>query len=184
LEKQSRNIEIKAKISNVKQFEEMVAKISDSGPTIIFQKDIFFKTEKGRLKLRMFSEQLAELIYYERSNTIHPTESSYIRYPCDHPKKMLEILSSGLGIRGVVEKVRTLYTKGTTRIHIDKVNQLSNFVEIEVVLVDKQSIEEGIQIAESFMKIFNIEKQDLLKESYIDLIEKEALLNGRCKVLD
>lgn len=58
----TRNIEIKARISNIEVLESKVAKIADNGPTEIFQDDTFFQCDAGRLKLRVLSEKHGELI--------------------------------------------------------------------------------------------------------------------------
>jgi len=50
-----RNVEIKARVSNPGHTESIAAKIADSGPVSIEQKDIFFNCSKGRLKLRKVS---------------------------------------------------------------------------------------------------------------------------------
>ena len=45
---------------------------------------------------------------------------------------MKELLSHSLGVKGTVKKTRTLYMVGQTRIHVDKVDNLGDFMELEV----------------------------------------------------
>ena len=89
----------------------------------------------------------------------------------EDPATLKKILSEAYGIRGVVEKQRTLFLAGQTRIHIDRVEGLGDFMELEVVL-NKETIEEGEQIARDLMKTLGISPLDLIDRAYIDLLEK------------
>jgi len=43
-----------------------------------------------------------------------------------------ETLSKAVGIKGTVKKERLLYLVGQTRVHVDNVQGLGNFMELEV----------------------------------------------------
>ena len=49
-------------------------------------------------------------------------------------------------------------------------NNLGNFIELEVVLKTDQDFEEGISIAKEIIETLGINDKDLIKGSYIDLI--------------
>ena len=76
------------------------------------------------------------------------------------------------GIRGEVKKHRTLFLTGQTRIHLDRVEGLSPsiFIELEVVLRDEQTLEQGQRIAEELCQRIGIEEKDRLHCAYIDLL--------------
>ena len=143
---------------------------ADSGPIIIEQEDTFFPCPNGFLKLRRFSGKEGELIYYQRSDSAEPRESQYIRSPSQDSHSLCEVLSNALGVRGVVRKRRTLFLMGQTRIHLDEVENLGSFVEIEVVLLPQQTVSEGAHIAEEIMDKLGISKDDLVEKAYIDLL--------------
>ena len=82
------------------------------------------------------------------------------------------VLTLALGIRGTVEKVRHLYVVGQTRVHLDDVKGLGQFMELEVVLEPGQTDEEGRGIAESLLSSLGIDRQDLLESAYMDLLEQ------------
>lgn len=170
----NRNIEIKARISDFEALMDRVVRIADSGPTIIDQEDTFFKSRKGRLKLRKFSEAEGELIYYDRPDAVTPTECNYILVPISTPDDIGRALSESLGIRGVVRKRRTLYLAGQTRIHVDDVEGLGRFVELEVVLREGQSPGDGERIAHDLMERLQIAEEKLVERAYIDLLEQET----------
>jgi hypothetical protein len=56
-----------------------------------------------------------------------------------------------LGVVGVVRKTRTLYLVGQTRVHLDEVEGLGPFLELEVVLAPGQSAADGERIARDLM---------------------------------
>lgn len=78
-----------------------------------------------------------------------------------------------LGIIGSVKKTRYFFLYEQTRIHVDRVENLGDFLELEVVLLPKQSAEEGKEIAEFLMNKLDIVKENLIKEAYIDLLLKQ-----------
>ncbi len=86
-----------------------------------------------------------------------------------------EVLASESGIISVVKKRRRLFMVNQTRLHLDKVDGLGEFLEIEGVLSENQPIDKGEKIAFEIMKKLGVSKSDLIDGSYIDLIE----YNGR-----
>ena len=168
----NRNIEIKARIMDVHTLQERARRLSKNLPHIILQEDTFFHSAKGRLKLRVFSSDSGKLIYYERDNIHGPRQSFYTLSRTTEPETLKKTLSSALGVRGVVKKKRTLYLVEQTRIHIDEVENLGYFVELEVVLRPEQTQEVGMAIAQDLMQQLGIREEDLINEAYIDLLEK------------
>ncbi|ACS81302.1 class IV adenylate cyclase [Maridesulfovibrio salexigens] len=167
----SNNIEIKAHVSDPENLERRVKKLCGPRDSLLLQKDIFYKLNKYRVKLRNVNG-VSELIIYKRKNSTGPKQSSYLRIPIPFPKFTHKVLKTIFGTRGIVEKKRTLFFYGKTRIHLDEVQKLGSFLEFEVVLGDKDSPSEGIEIANELMQRLEIERKDLIAESYIDLIEK------------
>lgn len=165
-----RNIEIKARIKYFNTMKEKIEKISETPEELIVQYDTFFKVPDGRLKLRSTSLDKGELIYYERDDKRGPTKSTYNTVPVGNTAIMLEILNKTLGAIGEVKKKRLLYTCGHTRIHLDDVEGLGWFVELEVVLFPHQKIDKAVDTAHQLMEKLGIEQKDLVEFAYIDLI--------------
>ena len=80
------------------------------------------------------------------------------------------MLAASLGVRGVVRKQRLLYLVGNTRIHLDQVEGLGDFLEFEVVLSENDTLEQGQSIATELMTKLGIEAADLIEGAYIDLL--------------
>jgi predicted adenylyl cyclase CyaB len=166
-----RNVEIKARITSVEALAAKVAPLADAGPTAIAQDDTFFHCAQGRLKLRVFADGHGELIAYERVDTSGPKLSDYERAPVAEPAALREALTRACGQRGRVLKQRTLYLIGPTRVHLDVVEGLGHFMELEVVLREEQSLAEGEAIAQQLLATLGIRADQLLSQAYIDLLE-------------
>jgi predicted adenylyl cyclase CyaB len=170
----SRNIEIKAFLRDHAAALATAARLSGSAPEIIHQQDFFFRCDGARLKLRIFAPDRGELIRYERVNVASTRCSRYSIARTADPEVLLDILTRTLGVTGTVEKIRILYLAGPTRIHIDQVQGLGDFLELEVVLgpgpSTPQSEHEAKSIAAELLLKFGIGPEDLIAEAYVDLL--------------
>ncbi|MFO1303156.1 MAG: class IV adenylate cyclase [Burkholderiales bacterium] len=165
----ARNVEIKARVADRDALIARAAAVATEGPTEIDQDDTFFRCENGRLKLRAFSEVRGELIFYRRADERGPKESFYVRSPTASPAALRESLALAYGVTGRVKKARTLFLAGRTRIHVDRVEGLGDFVELEVVLEDGEHAEAGMREAHALMERLGIAASDLIEGAYADL---------------
>jgi predicted adenylyl cyclase CyaB len=165
------NIEIKARARNFTDLCLRAEALSDTPAQVISQEDTFFHTAKGRLKLRQLAPERGQLVYYERTDTSGPKRSEYILAGTSEPSALKAALTAALGVRGVIRKKRTLYMVGQTRVHLDEVEGLGEFMELEVVLRPEQSDAEGQAIAQDLLTRLGVLKEDLLEGAYMDLME-------------
>ncbi len=168
------NIEIKARLKDFQAATEAAAALGDSQVERIRQEDVFFHTSRGRLKLRFLAPDRGQLIYYERPDQKGPKASEYFIFDTDRPAALRKLLALALGERGVVKKERHLYLSGRTRIHLDRVERLGDFLELEVVMAEGEAQAAGRREAEKLLSRLGIEPADLLEGAYIDLLEAEA----------
>lgn len=165
------NIEIKARVRNFEEIHSRAEKLSDAPVQVIPQEDIFFNVEQGRLKLRILAPDQAQLIFYNRPDQEGPKRSEYHITRSADPQNLKRVLELAYGIRGIVRKTRYLHLVGQTRIHLDDVEGLGKFMELEVVLEEGQSDAEGQKIAEELMSALGVQRGDLIDGAYLDLIE-------------
>ena len=165
------NIEIKARARSFDEIRRRAESLSDVPVTVIPQEDTFFNTPQGRLKLRVLAPEEGQLIYYTRPDQEGPKRSDYHIFRTSDPANLKRVLELAHGIRGVVRKTRYLYLVGQTRIHLDDVEGLGQFMELEVVMQDEQSDAEGQSIAEDLMSRLGVAQSDLLEGAYMDLLE-------------
>jgi len=167
-----RNIEIKARVDDLTPLSIKAAELTGAAPTSIWQDDTFFPCPTGRLKLRAFSSSEGELIFYQRANDQGPKESFYLITPTASPDTLRETLTMAYGQAGRVIKERELHLIGRTRVHLDRVQGLGTFVELEVVLQDHEPVHLGEQEAQSLMGQLRIDPSQLVAEAYVDLLAK------------
>ena len=165
-----RNIEIKARIDSVEALRPRAEALCRQPAQLILQDDSFFAVPKGRLKLREFADGSAELIHYHRADSAEAKASDYVRVPVPDPAALREALTRACGLQGRVQKQRWLCLVGATRIHIDRVAGLGDFMELEVVLQDGQSDAEGEGVAEALMLQLGLAGAERLAGAYLDLL--------------
>ena len=165
----ARNIEIKARIESVEALIQKAAAIASEGPVEILQDDTFFRCENGRLKLRILAPNKGEIIFYRRANEHGPKESFYLRSPTSTPEAMRNARSAAYGTIGRVRRHRTLVPVGRTLVHLDRVEYLGHFLELEVVLADDEPSEGGVREAHSLMEKLGIRPSQLIEGAYLDL---------------
>jgi homotetrameric cytidine deaminase len=128
-----RNLEIKARDADPARSLELALALGAEDRGEIAQRDTYFAGARGRLKLREQTPGEAELIEYRRPDEEGPRESSYRVVPVADPDALKAALDAALGTLVVVEKRRRLLLAGSVRIHLDEVEGLGSFVELEAV---------------------------------------------------
>ncbi|MFO7655261.1 MAG: class IV adenylate cyclase [Candidatus Krumholzibacteriia bacterium] len=166
------NVEIKARVADPALVAARAEALADGPAVVLEQCDTFFRTARGRLKLRELGDGRAELIDYDRPDAPGPRTSVYRVLPVDDAGLLRSILGRHLPLRGVVRKRRRLFMAGQTRIHLDAVEGLGEFIELEVVLRPDQSPDEGCTVAEDLMARLGVGPSDLVAQAYVDLLEQ------------
>jgi predicted adenylyl cyclase CyaB len=166
----ARNVEIKARVAEPSTLFDRARVIADQGPFAILQDDTFLQCAVGRLKIRILSESEGQLIHYQRPDSTQPKESQYSIVPTSTPQALRETLVRALGARGRVRKKRVLFLVGNTRIHLDEVEGLGHFLELEVVLREGETTDYGIAVARDVMRRLEVRDDQLIEGAYVDLL--------------
>jgi predicted adenylyl cyclase CyaB len=171
----ARNIEIKARAHHFDTLRERAASLATDAPLIFRQQDFFYDVPTGRLKLRQFDDGTpSELIFYQRDDRDGPKVSYYSRSPVTNPEAMHALLAQALTTRGIVTKERHVYLVGRTRIHLDRVDGLGDFVELEVVLGQDDDEAAGEKEAHDMFARLGVAQSDLVPLAYVDLLGQPA----------
>lgn len=166
----ARNVEIKAAVPDFTRVTAALARLSPGPGESLVQEDTFFRCGRGRLKLRRFSATAGQLIYYERPDQAGSKTSEYTLAPTADPERLCTVLAAAHGVLAVVRKQRTVRMVGRTRVHLDEVEDLGRFVELEVVLEDGEPVERGVAEARDLMTALGIEEDQLVSHAYVDLL--------------
>jgi homotetrameric cytidine deaminase len=128
------NVEIKAMDADPDATVARCLALGAEDRGVLVQRDTYFATRHGRLKLREDPHRGGELIAYRRKDALEPGESSYVLAPSEEPSTLREALDAALGTTVVVSKRRRLFVWENVRIHLDDVDGLGTFIELEAIV--------------------------------------------------
>jgi predicted adenylyl cyclase CyaB len=140
---------------------------------LLLQTDTFFAAPLARLKLRELGEGRAELISYRRADVASARASDYRVVPVADGRALALALGEALGTTGQVVKRRQLLLRGHTRIHLDEVEGLGAFVELETVLSGEDEAEAHREL-EALARDLGLDAGDALAVPYLELLAGPA----------
>ncbi len=164
------NIEIKARCADLESVRAVLAEYGARRVGLDRQVDTYFAVADGRLKLRRGNIE-QNLIYYRRPDGNAPKKSEVFLSPCDDPDSLGALLREAFGVKCVVDKQREIYFHRNVKLHVDQVESLGSFVEIEVIeesdIVDEKEMRlECLR----WMDRLGISADDLVAVSYSDML--------------
>ncbi len=168
------NIELKARCPDPERARARAEALATQWVGLDLQVDTYFSTRAGRLKLRESSRSGAQLVPYLRSDEPSARRSDYQVIPVDDPEGTKTLLTALLGLHAVVRKRREIALVDNVRIHLDRVEGLGDFLELEAVFDGNPAHEKGEH--EKVARLANalgIRESDRIESSY------EALIRGR-----
>jgi homotetrameric cytidine deaminase len=179
-----RNLELKARDVDPKRSFERALTLGAEDRGELAQRDTYFGHARGRLKLREQSPGGAELIEYRRADsrkhsarpsargpdTEEPCTSAYRIVPVSEAEALHDALAAALGMLVVVTKKRRLLLWNGVRIHLDEVEGLGDFVELEAVAEPGSDLTTEKEKLEHVRADLGIEEAELVAASYSDLL--------------
>lgn len=164
------NVEIKARCAHPEQVHSFLLSQNARFIGEDHQIDTYFKVPNGRLKLREGNIENA-LIHYQRSNQAGPKKSEVLLYESQPESSLKTLLTNALGTLAVVDKLRAIFFIDNVKFHIDRVENLGNFLEIEAIGDENGKTEQELyEQCQYYINLFGIQEQDLLTDSYSDMI--------------
>ncbi len=164
------NVELKARCRDREAVREALLRLDAEDCGVEHQVDTYFSMGSYRMKLRESSRGEHRLIWYTRPDTTDSRKSTYRLMPVLDPGAKRRILSLAMGVKQVVTKDRHLFLVGPTRIHLDSVDELGSYLEIEVVLGDAVTEAKGHRIVADLRRKLHVRDEDLVSRSYADLV--------------
>jgi homotetrameric cytidine deaminase len=182
-----RNIELKARDPQPGRTLELAMALGAEDRGEIAQRDTYFAGARGRLKLReqealasatepaassglREGQPAAELIQYRRSDTPDARESQYRRVPAAEAAALRDALDAAFGTLVVVVKRRRLLLWEGVRIHLDQVEGLGGFLELEAVADPESELAAEHDKVERLRAELEIADEALVAQSYSDLL--------------
>jgi predicted adenylyl cyclase CyaB len=162
------NLEIKAKYPSSIRARSISRKLGASFKGTLRQTDTYYKVKQGRLKLREINSKLFELIYYQRANARGNRYSQYTVLELKDKDAAKRVLNSLFETLVVVKKTRDLFLYKNSRIHVDSVSGLGEFIEFEVLVTRGKNQAQELM---SFLRTeFGIKSPSLIAGSYSDML--------------
>ncbi|TXB61444.1 class IV adenylate cyclase [Phaeodactylibacter luteus] len=173
------NVEIKARTYHPEEVHELLAAQQAEFIGTDRQTDTYYKVPKGRLKLRQGNIEKA-LIHYFRDNEAGPKRSDVSLYKTGKQAGDLhEVLCSALDTLAIVVKRRSIYFIENVKFHIDEVEGLGSFIEIEAIDKTGKIGEEKLrQQCQYYLNLFKVQPKDLIEVSYSDMVIAGAEANA------
>jgi predicted adenylyl cyclase CyaB len=169
--KANRNVELKAIDPDRGRSLAVCRALDAEDRGELWQLDTYFAVPTGRLKLREQQPGRAHLIQYNRSNRPEERESLY-RVACiDEPKAFVDVLSAALPVRVIVSKRRRLFLHGSVRIHLDDVEGLGHFIELEAVAPTESDLTHEHRLIAELRGAFGLHDELLMPTGYADQLE-------------
>ncbi|MGH2914499.1 MAG: class IV adenylate cyclase [Solirubrobacteraceae bacterium] len=169
-----RNIELKAVDREPDRSLEICRRLGAEDHGVLWQRDTYFCAVVGRIKLREQHPGDAHLIGYRRADEPQPRDSRYRIAPVTDPDRMLSLLAACLGVRVTVCKHRRLLLWHSVRIHLDEVDQLGCFIELEAVAAPDSDLEREHQLVAQLREALAITDERLIASGYADQLEHHA----------
>jgi predicted adenylyl cyclase CyaB len=167
------HLEVKAVIEQPERIREILKQQKARFTGVDFQTDLYFRVPRGRLKLRQGNIENA-LIFYERPDVAAPRKSRAVTQPVSSDHSLREILSASLGVLTEVSKTRESYLLGHTKIHLDQVEKLGAFVEIEIPHPDGTDEAVLQEECHRMTRLLGLREADFCAVSYSDLRQSEG----------
>lgn len=178
-----RNLELKARCRDLAAALAAVIDLGALRSAHERQRDTFFHAREGRLKLREITRWTgdqdpaqhpgtthAELIWYDRPNHLGARTSAYRLVEAPDPAGLRAALTAACGVRGVVIKTRAILLWQGVRIHLDRVDDLGEFVEFEAVLGPDLGDLTAAERLEILQRTIAIADADRIAHAYADLL--------------
>ncbi|HYH11783.1 MAG TPA: class IV adenylate cyclase [Thermomicrobiales bacterium] len=174
-----RNLELKVRLTRggLDAVRDRLARLGTSEPDVQQQEDRYFAVPGGRLKLRTIicnpAELRSELIAYRRPDEHGSRWSTYSITPLgpEQAASLAVTLAQVLPERVVIRKRREIYLHGATRIHLDDVQELGAFVELETVM-SEQSTGDAATEHQFVIDTLGLAGWPVEAGSYSDLLER------------
>ena len=166
----AKNIEFKAKGPSHELLRSRAREMGAVKQGLLRQHDTYFRVRKGRKKIRKISGSHSELITYFRSDKQQARESRYFVRRLLFPDITHFILKLRHGILAEVIKERELWLCKSVRIHLDDVQGLGQFMELEAVVSQAGSPQEAERQCHAVMDKLEITQDDMIASSYCDLL--------------
>lgn len=161
----AKNLEIKLYVNSFDDILRELKRLGANYQGTLKQRDVYYRVRNYLLKLRLVNDE-HQLIKYKRNETGGDRFSDYqiMVLKGDNPELYLKDV---FDVEAIVEKKRELYLYKNTRIHLDTVDDLGHFIELETIVTDTE--EDAKQRFHFLLESLHLDFEKQLRKSYRDM---------------
>jgi len=166
-----KNIELKISVKDFNEINFLLKKIKAKHASEMYQRDIYYCCKNKRLKIRNINDKEYMLISYKRLDKASSKISDYEIFDINPEEinSVRSLMEKKFKQQIVVEKNRDLWLWGTTRIHLDTVSMLGNFIEIETIMGNRD-LKSAKEEFNNIFDLLGLKNHKKIKGSYSDLL--------------
>jgi adenylate cyclase, class 2 len=168
-----RNVELKARDHDPERSTQACRELGAVDHGVLWQRDTYFGAGRGRLKLREQNPGAACLIQYERADESRQRTSAYRIAVVSEPVELVAVLEASLGIELTVTKRRRLFLWQSVRIHLDDVDGLGTFIELEAVAPPESDLTREHELVVELRRHLRIGDESICAEGYAQMLASE-----------
>jgi adenylate cyclase, class 2 len=127
-----RNVEFKAELRDPNLATSIALALGARHVGTLEQTDTYFRVPAGRLKKRETAGETTEWIHYQRADVLGAKLSEFTLF--DEEEAAERFGAAPMPVWVVVKKHRELFMLDHVRIHLDAVEHLGNFLELEALV--------------------------------------------------
>ncbi len=165
-----RNVELRSRDPEPARTLELALALGAEDQGEIVQRDTYFARARGRVKLREQTPGDDELIAHRRPDDIDARTSEYLRVAVPDAAALNAALDAAYGTIVVVAKRRRLLLWQDVRIHLDEVEGLGSYMELEAVSLPESDLSAEHATIARLRETLEIDDVNLIEASYSDLL--------------
>jgi predicted adenylyl cyclase CyaB len=160
------NLELKIRVTSHQSLKKILKQIGAENKGMLKQKDVYYSIPNGLLKLRIENGN-ESLIFYNRNENDKNrwSDFEFLKFANSNGEKFFSKL---FDVEVIVKKKRELFYYGDTRIHLDKVNNLGKFLELETLVINGKA--DAKKRFEKIMSLLKLDESKQIRKSYRDLL--------------
>ena len=162
------NVEYKSELRDIEMARATCRAVGATFIATLAQTDTYFRVPSGRLKRRECVGEPTEWIFYDRSDESRPRLSSFTIYSDAQARARFGV--NPLPELVMVRKVRELYLIDNVRIHLDEVEGLGRFFELEALVSPGFPVPRCHAAVDHLRATFGPVLGEALSVSYADLL--------------
>jgi homotetrameric cytidine deaminase len=180
----NRNVELKARDPEPEQTLAAALAHGAADQGVLRQRDTYFAAREGRLKLREeragdAADATAQLIAYARADEAAARTSAYHLVDVPDPAALAVALDASLGSVVTVDKVRRLLLWEGVRIHLDAVDGLGTWIELEAVAPAGSDLTEEHRKVAELRAVLGMADERVVATGYAALLLEQGAATER-----